>query len=147
MLALAIIGGLTLFVGVVIWAPEFGGRKWVLRGFGIGRVGTGCLVSAEKVQYLHTPLKKRRRKNELTLFRGRNTILPPHSGAQVVMVSVWAKRSLLGEPPSAPTPTHTAVQEGEDGEGRAQGGAAEAGGAPRVAVTHPEAGAPSTTPF
>ena len=53
------------------------------------------------------------------------------------MVSVWAKRSLLGEPPSAPTPTHTAVQEGEDGEGRAQGGAAQAGGAPRVAVTHP----------
>ena len=40
---------------VLGWAPEFGGRKWVLRVRDWPRVRTGCLVLVEKAHNLHTP--------------------------------------------------------------------------------------------
>ena len=56
------------------WAPEFGGRKWVLR-VRDWPSQNGVLVLVEKAQYLHTPFINR--KNELIVFRGRKTRFRP----------------------------------------------------------------------
>ena len=57
------------------WAPEFGGREWVLNARD-GRVRTGCFWFSWKVHGICTP-HSNRRKYELILFRGRKADSAP----------------------------------------------------------------------